>query len=148
MSHRKPGLHWELLPLFLVVLAFSLGFVFHGARLKVLDPTGIAHFGEDGWREMGAWVRWGIPLIALCGYLLLSLGMWAVARARDPLGDVNFLRALSGRPRLEDPVLRESVRARLLRAQYLCKIVLLAIALGIQGWYCTHLIGELGRGGP
>ena len=148
MSTRKPALHWELLPIFLVVLAFSLGFVLYGERLRLLDPTGIAHYGEDGWREMGAWIRWGIPLAAAGAYALLSFGMWAVSRARDPLGDVNFLRAMAGKPRLEDPALRESVRARLLRGQYLCKIVIASIALGIQGWYCGHLIEELGRGGP
>ena len=54
----------------------------------------------------------------------------------------------SGRPRLEDPDLKENVRARLLRAQYLCKVVLAAMALGIQGWFCSHLVEELGRGGP
>ena len=147
MSARKPDLRWEILPIFEVVVGFSMGFIFYGQRLTGLNRTGTDHYGEEGWGDMGAWIRWGIPLAALGAYLLLSLGMWAAARARDPLGDVNALRRLSGLPPVGDEALKESVRARLVRAQYLCKVVVGAAALGAQFVFCQHLIGKLNLGG-
>ncbi|GEM_PF-4575718 len=145
---RKPDLRWELLPLFLVILAFCLGFVLHGQRLDALARSGTDRYSEDGWKEMGEWIRWGIPLASFGAYLVLSLMMALAARVRDPIADVNFLRKLSGRAPLEDPALREVIRGRLLRSAYLCKVVVAAVAIIAQWAYCGMLISHLERGGP
>ncbi len=146
MSDRRPDLRWEILPIFEVVIAFSLGLILHAHRMDALKTAGPDHYGPDGWEDMSAWIRWGIPAIALGAYLLLSLLAW-LATWVNPFADVNLVRRRMGKPELTDPAQKEAMRGRLLRSVYLCKVVIGAVALFAQWFFCNHLIQELGRGG-
>src|SRR5690242_20229910 len=119
----KVDLRWELLPIFLNILGFALGFFFYGERMHAGKPeTALFHAAQEKygayWDAYWGAIQWGIPAVALGGYLALSLGVWGLARVADPVKDWNALCRVLGRPTIDDPERKEAVRARLLRWLY------------------------------
>lgn len=142
MAARKPlvDLRLELMPLFLVILSFCAGFMVYGARLRAIDATGEQSYGID-WPKISACVQWGIPAAGLAGYLLLSAGVWAVARVEDPLRDWNVVMRALRQPTVDEPGRKEAVRARLLRAQYWIKIALVLVVMLAQ-WQLFRRVAQ------
>ena len=142
VAPAKPrlDLRWELLPLFLIILSFALGFIFYGGRIQPLDQTGQEQYGPE-WPSVFGIVQWGIPSAALGVYLFLSLGMWGVGKVKDPLSDWNAVARAVGRGVVDDPARKERLRTAMIRGQYLCKIGLAVLALFAQ-WRFFEMVGS------
>ncbi len=136
-------LRWELLPLFLIILSFALGFIIYGESVRSLDKAGQEHYGPD-WETMSQIGQWMIPAMGLGVYLLLSAGSWALARVQDPVRDLNFTARLLKRPEITDPLRKEAIRRLLLRWVFVLKVVLPLLAVVAQWGYFRMLMHELG----
>ena len=145
MKKSRTDLRRELIPIFLNILAFALGFIFYGERASRLEKSGMDKYGEEWGLVLGI-AQWGIPALALGAYLLLSLGSWALARVSDPVRDWNALRRGMGKSEVTDPDRKEAVRLRLLGLLYLLRVSLQLLALGAQGCYYVYLMNQFGTG--
>jgi hypothetical protein len=142
-SKPRIDLRWELLPLFLIILSFALGFIIYGEAIRSLDKAGQEHYGFD-WETMSGIGQWMIPAMGLGVYLLLAAGAWALARVKDPVRDWNFAARLLGRPEITDPLRKEAIRRTLIRWVYVLKVVLPLLAVVAQWGYFRMLMHELG----
>ena len=146
MPKPKIDLRWELLPLFLVALAFALDLIFYPDRLQQVQQApkvGEEHYGSE-WISVFGVVQWGIPGGAAAVYLLLAAGAGAMARVKDPLADYNYLVRLLKRPEITDISRKEQVRTKLLRWLFLGRLLIPLLALVAQYIYFCKIQSSLG----
>ena len=143
MKKSRTDLRLELIPLFLNIFAFALGFIFYGGRAAPLEASGKQVYGDE-WGAVLGCAQWMIPALALGGYLVLALGSWALTRVEDPVRDWNALMRGMGKAEISDPERKEAARTRLLDGLYLLRVALQVLALAAQWLYFSWVIGQFG----
>lgn len=139
----KIDMRAELLPLFLIVLGYALGFIFYGQQLGPLAKTGEEKYGPE-WATVFGCVQWIIPSAALGVYLALSLAVWGIRKVKNPLSDWNALMKALKRAPVDDLEARERFRGRMIRLLFLAKVILALVALVAQWRFYQGISEQLG----